>query len=191
MSVRGWRQYYHVELRQTFSVGYQRVDCRGEQFNHFWCISGFAGLDLSIKGALQCKTDPAWRVVPIISEDWIVHHVNAPSHMLLAFSEILAEFNLKIAPSAPNNSTSPTFFYLQMKKGLKGKWFNMIPAIQTASTKSLNNLASEIFHSTYEQSKETLAIISGCSKERLSKILIHCTKLFNIFLFSDQYWNCL
>lgn len=114
--VRGWRQYCHVKLRQTFGVGNQRVNCRGEQFNHFWSISGSAGLDPSIKGALQCKTDPVWCVVPVIIDDWIVHHGNAPSHKLLASSEILAKFNLKIAPPAPYNSTSLTFFFLQMKK---------------------------------------------------------------------------
>src|SRR5215510_13453377 len=106
---------------------------------------------------LRLLKDRVRRVRQEIKGDWVLHHDSAPSHTSLAVGEVLAKFNVATLPQTPYSpDLAPSDFFLfpRIKRDLKGKRFDTIPALQAASTRSLDSLPCEEFHGAYEQWKK-------------------------------------
>ena len=102
------------------------------------------------KRVQQVRTD--------ISDDWLLHHDNAPAHTALSIQEFLAK--KKNIPVLPHPSYSPDVapcdFYLfpKLKLKLKGHHFGTIENIQKTVTDDLNTLTENDFRHCYDQWKK-------------------------------------
>ena len=111
------------------------------------------------KGVLERLRKRVQRVCTDITDDWVLHHDNAPAHTALSSREFLAKKNISVLPHPPYSPDPvPCDFYLfcKLKLKLKGLQFGMMENIQKVVTNELHTLTENDFWYCYDQWKKTL-----------------------------------
>jgi len=91
-----------------------------------------------LRDAVRRHRPEKWR-----SGNWILHHDNVPAHRAVTTNEFLAKHNI---PSLPQPSYSPDlapcdfFLFPQLKKTMKGRWFDYVEDIQANATRQLRTI---------------------------------------------------
>ena len=77
---------------------------------------------------------------PSIANNWLLHHENAPCHMVISVVEFLAKQGIPVVPQLPYSpDLSPCDFFLfqRLKFRLKGRHFGTVENIEKAVTDQL------------------------------------------------------
>jgi transposase len=93
------------------------------------------------------KRPGKWR-----TNNWVLHHDNAPAHTALAVQHFLASKNMTVVPQPPYSpDLLPCDFFLfpKMKIKLKGQRFDTIEEIQAKSQKVLKTLTPKDFQDSF------------------------------------------
>lgn len=109
------------------------------------------------------KRPELWR-----SGDWFLHHDNAPAHTALRVTHYLASQRWSVVPHAPYSpDLAPCDFFLfpRMKKMLKGKRYDDVEAVKTASQRALDNITREEFQTCFQQWEKRLDKCIACNGE--------------------------
>lgn len=99
------------------------------------------------------------RVRPEISQSWMLHHDNAPSHKAACVTDFLAKKGIQLVPQPPYSpDVSPCDFFLfpKIKSCLKGERLESLENIQRRVTAELNAIPKEEFQKCFEAWKSRL-----------------------------------
>jgi hypothetical protein len=93
------------------------------------------------------KRPGKWR-----TNNWVLHHDNAPAYTALAVQHFLASKNMTVVPHLPYSpDLAPCDFFLfpKMKIKLKGRRFDTVEEIQAESQKVLKTLTQKDFQDSF------------------------------------------
>ena len=96
---------------------------------------------------MRRKRPGKWR-----TNNWVLHHDNAPAHTALAVQHFLASKDMTVVPHPPYSTDfAPCDFFLfpKMKIKLKGRRFDTVEEIQAESQKVLNTLTQKDFQDSF------------------------------------------
>ena len=102
-----------------------------------------------LRDAVRRHRPEMWR-----SGNWILHHDNAPSHRAVTTNKFMAKHNI---PSLPHPPYSPDlapcdfFLFLQLKKTMKGLWFDYVEEIQANATWQLRAIKKSEYQRCFRQ----------------------------------------
>lgn len=88
------------------------------------------------------------------SDDWSLHHDNAPAHTSLSVQQFLTKNNMAIVPHpsySPNLAPCDFFLFPRIKHDLKGKHFVNIDEVKPKSLEALNRICTEEFQKCFQQ----------------------------------------
>ena len=91
------------------------------------------------------------------SDNWILHHDNAPAHRAVTTNEFLAKHNIPSLPQRPYSpDLAPCDFCLfpQLKKTTKGRRFDYVEDIQTNATRQLRAITKSDYQRCFRQWQE-------------------------------------
>jgi transposase len=100
-----------------------------------------------LREVMRRKRPGKWR-----TNNWVLHHDNAPAHTALAVQHFLASKNMMVIPHPPYSpDLAPCDFFLlpKMKIKLKGRRFDTVEEIQAESQKVLNMLTQKDFQDSF------------------------------------------
>jgi hypothetical protein len=108
--------------------------------------------------------DAVWRKRPDLwaSRNWQLHHDNAPAHSSHLIQSFLAKHGIPVVPQAPyspNMAPCDFWFFLKLKRPLKGFHFDSRKVIMQNATKELRSLPEEAFQKCFQQWKERWASV--------------------------------
>jgi hypothetical protein len=86
------------------------------------------------------------------TNNWVLHHNNAPAHTALAVQHFLASKNMTVVPHPPYSpDLAPCDFFLFPKMKIKLKWlrFDTVEEIQAKSQKVLKMLTQKDFQDSF------------------------------------------
>ena len=92
-------------------------------------------------------------VRPEITNTWVLHHDNAPSHASLLVREFLAKQTVAMLPQPPYSPdlAPPNFFLFPwLKSSLKGHHFGTVKNVQAAMTNALTEIPVQDFQASYD-----------------------------------------
>ncbi|UYV70266.1 hypothetical protein LAZ67_7002326 [Cordylochernes scorpioides] len=93
--------------------------------------------------AIGLKRPDLWR-----TKNWLLHHDNAPAHTSLLVRDFLAKNNTLMMPQPPYSlDLAPCDFFLfpKLKRPMKGRRYNTLDEIKTASKEKLKKILKMIF----------------------------------------------
>ena len=110
------------------------------------------------KTVLQCLCDAVRRHCPEKwrSNNWILHHDNAPAHRAVTTNEFLAKHNIPLLPQppySPDLALCDFFLFPQLKNIMKGRQFDYVEDIQANATRQLRAITK----SDYQRSFRSVA----------------------------------
>jgi transposase len=88
------------------------------------------------------------------SNDWLIHHDNAPAHTALSVQLFLATNNLAVVPQPPYSPhLAPCNFFLfpKIKMTLKRRRFDDVEEIQRESQAALDAIQNEDFKKCFQK----------------------------------------
>jgi len=90
------------------------------------------------------------------SGNWILHHDNAPACRAVTTNEFLVKHNIPSFPHPPYSShLAPCdFLFLQLKKTVKGRWFDYIEEIQANAMRQLRAITKSDYQRCFHQWQE-------------------------------------
>jgi len=105
------------------------------------------------KDVLERLRKRVQRVRMDITDDWVLHHDNAPAHTALSIREFLAKKNIPVLPHPPYGpDLAPCDFCLfsNLKFKLKGHHFGTVENIQKVISDELHILIENDFRYCYD-----------------------------------------
>jgi len=108
------------------------------------------------KTVLQCLHKAVHRHRPEkwCSDNWILHHDNAPAHRTVTTNEFLAKHNilsLPHPPYSPDLVPCDFFLFLQLKKTMKVCRFDYIEKIQANAIRQLRAITKSNYQRCFHQ----------------------------------------
>jgi len=101
-----------------------------------------------LREAVRRKRPQLW-----MNQSWVLHHDNAPAHLLFLVRNFLAKNEMTVVPQSPYSpDLAPGDFFLfpKLKSTLKGRRFNTINEIQKNSTNELFSIPKEAFQKAFQ-----------------------------------------
>ena len=111
----------------------------------------FEDLNISYGSVVRRKRPKKW------ANGFILHHDNAPCHILLLVRHFLSNKNITVCPYPPYSpDLAPCDFWLfpKVKMTMKGKRFESIQGIEAAVTAQLKTLTKEDFQNCFRKWQE-------------------------------------
>jgi transposase len=96
---------------------------------------------------MRWKRPGKWR-----TNNWVLHHDNAPAHTALAVQHFLASKNMTVISHphySPDLAPCDFFLFPKMKIKLKGRRFDTVEEIQAESQKVLMTLIQKDFQDSF------------------------------------------
>jgi transposase len=94
------------------------------------------------------------RAHPEITNTWVLHHDNAPSHASLLVREFLAKQTVATLPQPPYSTdlTPPDFvLFPRLKPSLKGHHFGNDKNVQTAVRNAIKEIPVQDFQASFDE----------------------------------------
>ena len=109
---------------------------------------------------LQCLRNAVCRHRP---EKWrsvnrLLHHDDAPAHRAVTTSEFLAKHNIPLLPHppySPDLAPCDFFSFPQLKKTMKGRWFDYMEEIQANATRQLTAITKSTTRGAFVSGRNT------------------------------------
>jgi len=98
-------------------------------------------------------------VRPSIANNWMLHHDNAPCHMVISVIKFLAKKGIPVVPQPPYSldlSRCEFFLFPELKFDLKGRHFQTVENIETAVTDQLKVITVSDFQRCYKEWEQHL-----------------------------------
>ncbi|KAG5323782.1 MOS1T transposase, partial [Pseudoatta argentina] len=91
------------------------------------------------------------------NKNWLLHHDNAPAHTSLLVREFVAKNNtlmISQPPYSPDLAPCDFFLFPKLKRPMKGRRYDTIEEIKTASKEELNKITKKDFLKCFEDWKK-------------------------------------
>lgn len=105
-----------------------------------------------LRESIRRKRPDKW-----LSNDWFLHHDNAPSHTALVVRQFLASKNITVIPHppySPDLAPCDYFLFPKLKSRMKGRRFDTVEEIQAEAQEVLNALTPGDFQRGMESWKQ-------------------------------------
>ena len=99
------------------------------------------------------------RLRPSITDNWMLHHHNAPCHTATSVIECLAKKGIPVVPQpsySPDLSPCDFILFPKLKFHLKGRHFGTVENIEKAVTDQLKAIPVSDYQRCYEEWKQRL-----------------------------------
>ena len=100
-----------------------------------------------------------FRVRPSISDNWMLHHDNAPCNTAISLIEFLAKKGISVVPQppySPDLSPCHLFLFPKLKFHLNGRHFGTVENIEIAATDQLKAISVSDYQRCYEKWEQRL-----------------------------------
>jgi hypothetical protein len=106
----------------------------------------------SLRDAVRWKWPHKWSY-----GSWLPHHDNAPCHAALSLRDFLAKHSIPVVPHppySPDLALCDFFLFPRLKSTLKGKVFQDVAEIQLNTTRQLQAIPKQAYHTCNDKWKD-------------------------------------